>query len=210
MAFIICIKGIYRYYFSLVLRTRKRNACTWSRWNNGWGCQGNSVSGKWWRVIYHWGNAVNWRRACGHVPKINQSHEMRSHVEATLAMLRLNVVEGKIRDDCWFNYLDFILKRQRLDDQSSLNFFPFNSVCPVRHLCTSFLKKLYNYWDHFNELYDFYQLHHNRKYLYASILNIEVQHEVKHQRASANRTPQIMKNGQDVYIQMRSGTECSR
>ena len=33
-----------------------------------------------------------------------------------------------------------------------------------------------------------------------------IPHEVKNQRALAKRTSQIMKNGQDVNIQMRSGT----
>ena len=35
-------------------------------------------------------------------------------------------------------------------------------------------------------------------------------HEVKNQRALAKRTSQIMINGQDVKIQMGSGTRCSR
>ena len=33
-------------------------------------------------------------------------------------------------------------------------------------------------------------------------------YEVKNQRALAKRTSQIMKNGQYVNIQMRSGTRC--
>ena len=39
---------------------------------------------------------------------------------------------------------------------------------------------------------------------------IHVPHEVKYQRALVKRTSQIMQNGQDVNIQMRSGTRCSR
>ena len=41
-------------------------------------------------------------------------------------------------------------------------------------------------------------------------MNIYVPHEVKNQRALAKRTSKIMKNEQDVNIQMRSGTSCSR
>ena len=37
-------------------------------------------------------------------------------------------------------------------------------------------------------------------------MNIEVPHEVNNQRALAKRTSQIMKIGQDVTIQMKSGT----
>ena len=37
-----------------------------------------------------------------------------------------------------------------------------------------------------------------------------VPREVKNIRALAKRTSQIMKNGQHVTIQMRSGTRCSR
>ena len=40
-------------------------------------------------------------------------------------------------------------------------------------------------------------------------MNIEVPHEVKNQGALAKRTSQILKNGQDVIIQMGSGTRCS-
>ena len=46
--------------------------------------------------------------------------------------------------------------------------------------------------------------------MYACIINVHVPHEVKNLRASAKRTSQIMKNEQDVNIQMRSGTTCSR
>ena len=46
--------------------------------------------------------------------------------------------------------------------------------------------------------------------MHACIMNIQVPHEVKNQRALAKRTYQIMKSGQDVNIQMRSGTRCSR
>ena len=45
----------------------------------------------------------------------------------------------------------------------------------------------------------------NRMNIYACIINREVPHKVKYQRA-VKRTSQIMKNGQDVDIQMRSGT----
>ena len=41
--------------------------------------------------------------------------------------------------------------------------------------------------------------------LYACIIDIEVPHEVKCQRAF-NRTSQIMKNRQDVNTHMRNGT----
>ena len=44
--------------------------------------------------------------------------------------------------------------------------------------------------------------------MYACIINVP--HEVKYQRAIAKRTSQMMLNGQDVNIQMRSGTRCSR
>ena len=37
--------------------------------------------------------------------------------------------------------------------------------------------------------------------IYACILNIQVPHEVKYQRAIAKRTSPIMKYGQDVIIQ---------
>ena len=37
-------------------------------------------------------------------------------------------------------------------------------------------------------------------------MNIKVPHEVKNQHSLAKRTSQIMKNGQDVNIQMRNGT----
>ena len=37
--------------------------------------------------------------------------------------------------------------------------------------------------------------------IYACIINIQVPHEVKYQRAKAKRTSQIMQNGQDVNIQ---------
>ena len=42
------------------------------------------------------------------------------------------------------------------------------------------------------------------------ILNIQVPHEVKNQLAVAKMTSQLMQNGQDVNIQMRSSTRCSR
>ena len=48
------------------------------------------------------------------------------------------------------------------------------------------------------------------KNMYACIININVPHEVKYQRAIAKRTSQMMENGQDINIQMRSGTRCSR
>ena len=41
----------------------------------------------------------------------------------------------------------------------------------------------------------------NKMNIYAYIINIEVPHEVKYQRAIAMVTPQIMLNGQDVNIQ---------
>ena len=41
--------------------------------------------------------------------------------------------------------------------------------------------------------------------MYACIINKYVPHEVKNLRASAKRTSEIMQNGQDVNIQMRSG-----
>ena len=44
--------------------------------------------------------------------------------------------------------------------------------------------------------------------MYVRIIDIEVPHEVKNQRALALRG-QIMKNGQDVIIQMGSDTRCS-
>ena len=50
----------------------------------------------------------------------------------------------------------------------------------------------------------------NRINIYACIINICVPHEVKNQRAFVKRTSEIMLNGQDVNIQMRSGTRCSR
>ena len=37
--------------------------------------------------------------------------------------------------------------------------------------------------------------------MHECIINIYVPHEVRYQRASAKRTSQIMKNGQDVIIQ---------
>ena len=37
-----------------------------------------------------------------------------------------------------------------------------------------------------------------------------VPHQVKNQRSIAKRTSQLMKNGQDVNIRLRSGTRCSR
>ena len=39
---------------------------------------------------------------------------------------------------------------------------------------------------------------------------MQVPHEVKNHHALAKRTSQIMQNGQDVTIQMRSGSRCSR
>ena len=45
--------------------------------------------------------------------------------------------------------------------------------------------------------------------IYACLIKIEVPHEVKNQRALTERTSQIMINGQDVNIRMRSGTRCS-
>ena len=42
-------------------------------------------------------------------------------------------------------------------------------------------------------------------------MNIYVTHEVNNQSALiAKRTSQILKNGQDINIQMKSGTRCSR
>ena len=46
--------------------------------------------------------------------------------------------------------------------------------------------------------------------MHACFINIKVPHEVKNRRALAKRTSQIMKNGQDVKLQVRSGTKCSR
>ena len=47
--------------------------------------------------------------------------------------------------------------------------------------------------------------------MYAFIINIYVPHEVKYQGALlAKRTSQLLQNGQDVNIQMRSGTMCFR
>ena len=46
-------------------------------------------------------------------------------------------------------------------------------------------------------------------FINTCIINIQVPHEVKYQR-EVKRTSQILKNGQNVNIQMRSGTGCSR
>ena len=48
--------------------------------------------------------------------------------------------------------------------------------------------------------------------MYACTINIYVPHEleVKYQCALDKMTSQSMKNGQDVNIQMRSSTRCSR
>ena len=46
--------------------------------------------------------------------------------------------------------------------------------------------------------------------MYACIIDICVPLEVKNQRALAKMTSQIMYNGQNVNIQVRSGTRCSR
>ena len=47
--------------------------------------------------------------------------------------------------------------------------------------------------------------------IYTYIINILVPHKVRYQRVVKRLgLPKIMKNGQDVNIQMRSGTRCSR
>ena len=42
----------------------------------------------------------------------------------------------------------------------------------------------------------------DRMNIYACIINIQVPHEVKNERAIAKRTSQIMKHGQNVIIQI--------
>ena len=46
--------------------------------------------------------------------------------------------------------------------------------------------------------------HYNNRiyvYNYVGLIEIQVPHEVKHQRAIAKMTSQVMENGQDVIIQ---------
>ena len=47
-------------------------------------------------------------------------------------------------------------------------------------------------------------------YIYTCIISMSVLHEVKNQHVLVKRTSKIMNNGQDVIIQMGSGTRCFR
>ena len=46
--------------------------------------------------------------------------------------------------------------------------------------------------------------------IYNCIINIQIPHEVKNQRAICKRASLIVKNKQDVIIQVGSGTRCTR